>query len=96
MPVEDPHPDWIDVMGDPNFHGVAWIPTVLLRFVEREEHEYIDPHHAQVKSVRILQQMWETSVVNNSGTMQHVINPGKRGWRDVELRDEAEDLPVSD
>lgn len=87
--VENPYPDFTDIIEDETFHGVCWMPTVMLRFVEREEQEYIQPHVAKTHIVKYLQQMWETGVVNNSGTMQHVLNPGKREWRDVEVKDEA-------
>ena len=96
MPVEDPIPDWTNVINDTKFHGVARVPTVLLRFDEREITHPIDPHHAKIEVVKILQQMWETSVINNSQTLEHIVNPGKRIWRDVEVRDESEDLPVDD
>ena len=75
MPVEDPIPDWTNVINDTKFHGVAWVPTVLLRFVEREITHPIDPHHAKIEVVKILQQMWETSVINNSQTLEHIVNP---------------------
>lgn len=88
--VEDPHPDFMDVIEDRSFHGVVWMPTVLLRFVEREIYHPIDPHHEDIETIRVLQQMWETGIVNNSGTMKNVVNPGKRQWRDVPTHDEEE------
>lgn len=91
--VEDPIPDWQDVVQDKSFHGVCWMPTVLLRFVEREVVEALTPHEEpDIYTEKILQQMWETGIVNNTGHMQHVLNPNKHMWRDVPVQDEAQEL----
>jgi hypothetical protein len=84
MSVENPIPDYIDVVEDREYVGLAWIPTVLLRFVEREEEVFIDPHHTSSKTGLVLQQMWETAVMNQSGALVHVFNPSLTQWRDVE------------
>jgi len=70
------YPDMAEVIRRRDFHGVAWIPTTVLRWIERQD--YPDHH-----PYRVLQQMWETHVINNSGTLLKVHNPGYNQWRDV-------------
>ena len=87
MSVENPIPDYIDVVKDVEYVGLAWIPTVLLRFVEREEETFIDPHHAKSEVTRILQQMWETHVINQSGQPHEIYNPSLTQWRDIPVEE---------
>lgn len=57
--------------------GVVWFPTCILRFVQRTNK---DGAH-----VRILQQLWETRIMNPSGYAVYIQNPGQTEWRDIPL-----------
>lgn len=76
MSKKPPYPDMADVIRRRDFHGVAWIPTTVLRWVERQD--YPDHH-----KYRVLQQLWETHVINNTGHAVHISNPNYTQWRDV-------------
>lgn len=76
--AKPPYPDMADVVRNPNFHGVAWIPTVVLRWVKRQDAPDEHPY-------RVLQQLWETHIINNTGQLSQVYNPGYQQWRDVPL-----------
>lgn len=89
MPVENPIPDWTDVVRDRDFIGLAWVPTVCLRFVEREVTEHIRPHERTSHKVRVLQQMWETAVMNQSGRLVEIENPCLHEWRDIPVVEEV-------
>jgi len=82
-----PYPDWDspDCQAS-KFQGLVWYPTVGLRFVERQGEEPTShPHVSKVTSKRILQQQWETRIVNNAGTMVNIVNPFYTQWRDIPL-----------
>ena len=99
MNAPDPHhplefPDYDDplILEDQRFHSVVWVPTVVLRFVQREK--VIETHHPNVggtKRVRILQQQWETQIMNRTDSVS-IPNPNLQQWRDVPLfKEEDED-----
>jgi hypothetical protein len=78
---------------DAQFHGVVWIPTVLLRFVERQIEALpgVSSHVVRASSKRILQQAWETHIMNRPGHAVLITNPNLTEWRDVPLTKENED-----
>jgi hypothetical protein len=81
-----PYPDWNEPeCRQPKFHGLVWYPTVGLRFVERQV--YVEDI-IQPTTKRILQQQWETRIVNNSGNMGMIQNPHYSQWRDIPLEAE--------
>ncbi len=85
-----PYPDWDDPKckkGD--FHGLVWYPTVGLKFVERQvEEPTAHPNVGRLTSRRILQQQWETRIVNNARHSTQIINPYYTQWRDIPLETE--------
>lgn len=69
--------DWDDpiVTQDPKFHGIVWMPTSKLRW---------ETHHDDIGELtRILQQIWQTNMVNQSGTLIYIVNPYLSEWRDI-------------
>jgi len=88
MSVENPIPDYTDVVTDREYIGICWIPTVCLRFVERDEETYVQPHVSPAKlTIHYLQQMWETAVMNQTGKLVEIHNPGLTQWRDVPVEE---------
>ena len=79
-----PFPD-VDDITDDAFCGVAWTPTCKLRFVERVL--YNEAEGKTNKTARILQQQWETVVINHNSSrfMWHVNDPQLTEWRDVPM-----------
>ena len=85
-----PYPDWNQAKcRESKFHGLVWYPTVGLRFVERQvEMPTAHENVATLQSRRILQQQWETRIVNNPGNMSMIQNPNYTQWRDIPLETE--------
>jgi hypothetical protein len=72
-----PYPDWDEEeCRKGSFHNLVWYPTAGLRFVERQLED---------RTARILQQQWETRIVNNVRSMENIINPHYTQWRDIPL-----------
>lgn len=82
-----PYPDMADVIRKRDFHGVAWVPTTVLRWIQRRD--YPDEHQ-----YRVLQQFWETHVINNASTLVNVHNPGYNQWRDVPLVEDPDEATL--
>lgn len=79
-----PYPDWDEPECRKGaFHGLVWYPTAGLRFVERQVESTTAPHGWT--SRRILQQQWETRIVNNARSMENIVNPHYTQWRDIPL-----------
>ncbi len=85
MSDKPPYPDMAEVIRRRDFHGIAWVPTTVLRYVMRQDAPDEHPY-------RQLQQYWETHVINNAGTMVNVHNPSYNQWRDVPLMEDENDL----
>ena len=82
-----PYPDWDDEKCKKgSFHGLVWYPTVGLKFVERQV--YVEEYSAAPATRRILQQQWETRIVNNAKHLPHIVNPYYTQWRDIPLETE--------
>jgi len=79
-----PYPDMAEVIRRRDFHGIAWIPTTVLRWINRRDY----PDENQY---RVLQQLWETHVINNSGATSSVHNPSYSQWRDIPLVEDPDD-----
>jgi hypothetical protein len=63
------------------------VPTLYLRFVEREEIDYTLRNYGGIRKVRILQQFWEHPGGSHAaGDMFH-LRTGT--WRDVPVEREA-------
>lgn len=92
MASKPPFMDYDDelIKTDVAFHDVVWVPTVCLRFVEREGAELTyDPSVQKITMTRVLQQKWETHIMNRTGRDNHqTINPNLNQWRDVPLEEE--------
>ncbi len=71
-----PYPDFTEIVRNEDFHGVCWVPTTILRWIERQD-------YPDQQKYKVLQQYWETHVVNNSGTLSQIHDPGYTQWRDV-------------
>lgn len=96
MKPKPPFPDYNDseVTSNIIFHDIVWIPSVCLRFVERDNH---NATYEFQDTTRILQQRWETHIMNRSGTdnkhgfgpvPKSVTNPNLEQWRDVPVEEE--------
>lgn len=62
--------------------GIAWRPTSRLRQVRSR---IWDDTLNTERETLILQQVWETHIVNRVRSLDSIRNPGLSEWRDVEV-----------